>query len=79
MKKIKWRNVVKLILLIGASCEVAYISFMLLFGSLLTGNTCTLTWTGIASFIISCMVITCIDEDFRDQLKKTPKVRRQYK
>ena len=79
MKKIKWRNVVKLIVLGLASCEVVYISFMLMFYTLLTGNSCMLTWTGVIGFIVSMALISDITNDFREQLKKTSKVRRQYK
>lgn len=79
MKKIKWRNVVKLIVLGVASCYTIYVSFMLMFYTLLTGNSCMLTWAGVIGFVISCMLIADITDDFKYQLKKTSKVRRQYK
>ena len=79
MKKIKWRNVVKLIVLGVASCELIYVAGMLMFYTLFTGNTCTLTWTGIVVSMFCMGLISMINDDFREQMKKTPKVRRQYK
>lgn len=75
MKKIKWRNVFKLIVLAVATCMLAYLSYHLTFYTLFTGKSCGLTLTGLVMFGVSCLVIEYITDDFKDQTKKVSNAR----
>lgn len=66
MKKIKWRNAIKLLMLIGVTSLVISDMYKIIIGY-------SWTWLGFITFILSCIVIGTIIDDFEEQLKKTSK------
>ena len=54
MKRIKWKNVFKLVVMLISFGIVAYDVFMLSFSQFFTGEMLGWTWYGFITFIISC-------------------------
>ena len=54
MRKIKWKNVLKLIAMLISAAIVIYDVFMLGFSPFFTGEMLGWTWYGFITFIISC-------------------------
>lgn len=65
-RKIKWGNVIKLLILTLCTGDVAYMLYQLL---IKMGQ---LTYLGLASFILDLFIISLIIEDFNDQTKNIP-------
>lgn len=70
MKKVKWGNVVKALVLVSCVGFIGYITFMLTVYSWITTNCVSLGYLGLALLIGSCVGISVICEDFQEQLKK---------
>lgn len=66
MKKIKWGNVIKLIILVLSGYLVLHDMFMLVF------KFATFTWFGLITFIGALFLISAILEDFNEQTKNIP-------
>ena len=54
MRKVKWKNVLKLIIMLIGFGIIAYDLFMLGFSQFFTGKLLSWTWFGFITFIISC-------------------------
>ena len=65
-RKIKWGNVIKLLILTLCLVDIGYMLFQLL---VKMGQ---LTYLGLASFILDLFIISAILEDFNDQTKNIP-------
>ena len=69
MKKVKWLNVIKLIIFafcVGSICRDIY---MLTIYSTITGNLVGWTWIGFITFILFIIVAGIIYDDFKEQIK----------
>lgn len=73
--KIKWINVIKLIVFIFCISMILHDMYMLTIGSWVTGNLYGWTWYGFLTFILFCTVAGMIYEDFEEQIKETPVTR----
>lgn len=62
--KIKWKNVLLLILLLISSSVVIYDTYILTINSWITSEIATWTWYGFITFIIAFIVMEKIGEYF---------------
>jgi len=73
--KIKWVNVIKLIVFIFCISMILHDIFMLTIYGWVTGNLYGWTWLGFITFILFCSIAGMIYEDFEEQIEKTPVTR----
>lgn len=71
MKKIKWVNVLKIILFMVCLGIILHDVYMLTIYSSITGKLCTYTWFGFLTFLIACMGAGLLYLDFDEQTKST--------
>ena len=76
--KIKWLNVIKLILFIFCVYMILHDLYLLSIHSLITGNMYGWTWLGFITFILFVITASTIYEDFRDQIKSIHSHRPKY-
>lgn len=60
MKKIKWKNVIKLLIMLACICIVIHDIYMVSFSQFFTGNLVGWTWFGFISFIIAFIVASIL-------------------
>ena len=70
IKKIKWGNLLKLIVFVFCIGVIIHDFYMLTLYSFITGKYVGWTWFGLATFILACGFVDVIYEDFRYQIKK---------
>ena len=73
--KIKWKNVVKLIVFIFCISMIFHDLFMLTIGSWISGNLYSWTWFGFITFLLFCSIACMIYADFEEQIEKTQATR----
>lgn len=73
--KIKWKNVVKLIVFIFCILMIFHDLFMLTIGSWISGNLYSWTWFGFITFLLFCSIACMIYADFEEQIEKTQATR----
>lgn len=74
MKKIKWKNVFKVAVLIACGLVVVHDAYMLTIGSLVTGNLYGWSWYGLITFMLCWFIGGITLEDVLDQFKKMSNV-----
>jgi len=77
-RKIKWLNVIKLIVFIFCVYMILHDVYMLTIHSYITGNMYGWTWIGFITFILFFIVAGMIYEDFEEQIKSIPSHRPKY-
>lgn len=76
--KIKWLNVIKLILFIFCVYMILHDLYMITIHSYITGNMYSWTWYGLLTFILFCSTAGMIYEDFEEQIKNIPSHRPKH-
>lgn len=76
--KIKWINVIKLILFIFCISMILHDMYMLTLYSWFTGNSCGFTWFGLLTFILFCSIAGLIYDDFEEQTKSIQSYRPKH-
>jgi len=80
--KVKWKNVIKLLLFIFCVSIILHDIYMLTVHSWITGNLYGWTWVGLLTFFICLITAGMIYEDLEEQTKSvsnTGTVRHTYK
>jgi len=65
-RKIKWGNVIKLIILIGCTVLILHDYYLIIF------KLGMFTWFGVATHIFWWIIVYSILEDFEEQIEKMP-------
>lgn len=76
--KIKWLNVVKLILFIFCVYMILHDLYMITIHSYITGNMYSWTWLGFITFILFIVVAGAIYDDFEEQTKSIQSYRPKH-
>jgi len=71
MKKVKWLNVIKLLVLIVCLGVVIHDLYMVIVYPLITSNLVGWTYWGLFTFFISLCFAYEICEDFKEEIKKS--------
>lgn len=70
IKKIKWVNVIKLLIFLFCIGVIAKDFYMLTIYSWITGKYCGYTWFGFLTAIYLLLLASAIYDDFEEQIKK---------
>ena len=70
--KIKWLNVIKLIIFIFCVYMILHDLYMITISSWITGKMCSWTWLGFMTFILFIIIAGAIYDDFEEQIKSIP-------
>lgn len=70
--KIKWSNVIKLILFVFCVYMILHDLYMITIHSYIAGNMYRWTWLGFVTFISFIIVASEIYDDFEEQIKSIP-------
>lgn len=73
--KIKWINVLKLIVLIYCVYMILHDLYIITVQSCITGNMYGWTWLGFGTFILFMIISSTIYEDFENQIKNTQSIK----
>lgn len=76
--KIKWINVIKLILLIISILVILHDTYMLTLASWFTGKLYSFSWFGLMTFILFCIIAGIIYNDFKEQIKSIQSYRPKH-
>lgn len=76
--KIKWINVIKLILLIISILVILHDMYMLTLASWFTGKLYSFSWFGLMTFILFCGIAGIIYNDFKEQIKSIQSYQPQH-
>lgn len=76
--KIKWLNVIKLILFIFCVYMILHDLYMITIHSYITGNMYNWTWLGFITFILFIIVAGAIYDDFEEQTKSIQSYRPKH-
>lgn len=76
--KIKWLNVLKLIIFIFCVYMILHDLYMLSVGGWITGNMHSWTWLGFITFILFYMLAGAIYDDFEEQTKSIQSYRPKH-
>lgn len=76
--KIKWLNVIKLILFIYCVYMILHDVYMITIHSYITGNMYSWTWLGFITFILFIIVAGTIYDDFEEQTKSIQSYRPKH-
>ena len=78
MKKVKWKNVIKLLILLLSIIVILHDLYMLTFASWISGQLYGWTWYGLLTFILFCSIASMIYEDFEEQIKSIQSYRPKH-
>lgn len=78
MLKIKWLNVLKLILFIFCVYMILHDLYMITIYSLITGNMYGWTWYGFGTFILFVIVAGMIYDNFEEETKSIQSYRPKH-
>lgn len=79
MKRIKWKNVIKLTILIISTLYILHDVYMLTINNWFKSNNyVTWTWLGFITFILFITISTIIYEDFVEQIKSIQSYRPKH-
>lgn len=76
--KIKWLNVIKLILFVFCVYMILHDLYMITIHNYITGNMYGYTWLGFITFILLVMIAGIIYDDFEEQMKSIPSYRPKH-
>lgn len=71
LKRVKWLNVIEVIILLLCIGIVARDFYILTIKSCITGNLATMTWIGLITEIILWIIIAFIYEDIKEKMSAT--------